>query len=61
MCNIVIFLFNKNTSCHVAPSSGGVIAEKEQVPDDVVDVLVLILREELLSNPLEYKWWEVLM
>jgi len=28
---------------------------KDPVPDDIVDVLVLMLREELLTNPLAFK------
>lgn len=32
-----------------------ILKGKEQVPDDVVDVLVLMIYEELLTNRLEYK------
>lgn len=28
---------------------------KEQVPNDVIDVLIPMIHEELLTNPLEYK------
>lgn len=36
-----------------------ILERKEQVVDDVVDVIILMIHEELLTNPLTYKKYVV--
>lgn len=73
MCNIFLLY---NVSSYIACNSVvwrddywyarcesiyALLKDKDQVPNDVIDVLVLIMREQLLSNPLVFRKWAIMM